>query len=216
MTLIYLLTAGRFQTYITALALQGILLCAIAFAELNELGGELKYTNLIFILTETLLFKGVIVPLYLNYLIQKNNVQYEREPNETNIYSLLKIALIFMGSFILGYKLHNQDFNLSLGYGLGTETLKIVYFTASISAIVTGLLMVMRRHKIITLVIGYLVLENGLFLLSLAMGNEMPIMVNLGILFDIITTTFLLGVFVSRVHTQMKDNQISKLTELRD
>lgn len=216
MTLIYLLTAGRFQTYIQALAIQGVLLCGIAFTELRNLEGEMNYTNLLFIITETLLFKGIIVPLYLSYLIKKNNIQYEREPHISNFYSLFKIVLIFMGSFILGYKLHHKDFDMSLGYRLGAETIKIVYFTASISAIVTGLLMVIRRQKIITLVIGYLVIENGIFLLSLAIGNEMPIVVNLGILFDIVTTTFLLGVFVNRVHIRFSGDQLNKLSELRD
>jgi hydrogenase-4 component E len=149
-------------------------------------------------------------------LIKRNNIQYEREPHISNFYSLLKIALIFMVSFMLGYKLHHKDFDASLGYRLGAETLEIVYFTASLSSIVTGLLMVIRRHKIITLVVGYLVIENGLFLLSLAMGNEMPIVVNLGILFDIITTTFLLGIFVSRVHTKFHDDTLANLSELRD
>lgn len=69
-TLISLLTSGRLRTYSNALALQGVLLCAISFKELQELK-ELNYLNLVFIMLETLLFKGIIVPFFLNYLIKK-------------------------------------------------------------------------------------------------------------------------------------------------
>lgn len=211
-TLISLLTSGRLRTYSNALALQGVLLCAISFKELQELK-ELNYLNLIFIMLETLLFKGIIVPFFLNYLIKKNNIHYEREPNETNFYALFKIAIIFIFSFIIGYKLHHHDFNISIGTN---DTSKIIFFTASLSAIFTGLLIVIRRTKIITHIVGYLVIENGLFLLTLALGDEMPIVVNLAILFDIISTTLLLGVFVNRVQMTFKDTEIGKLTELRD
>lgn len=212
LTLVYLLAAGRLRTYSNALALQGFLLCAIAFKELQELK-EVNYLNLVFIMLETLFFKGLITPFFLNYLIKKNNIQYEREPNETNFNALIKIALIFIFSFIIGYKLHHHDFNVSIGT---EDTSKIIYFTSSLSAIFTGLLIVIRRVKIITHIVGYLVLENGLFLLTLALGDEMPIVVNLAILFDIISTTLLLGVFVNRVQMTFKDTEISTLTELRD
>ncbi len=212
LTLVYLLAAGRLRTYSNALALQGFLLCAIAFKELQELK-EVNYLNLIFIMLETLFFKGLITPFFLNYLIKKNNIQYEREPNETNFNALIKIAIIFILSFIIGYKLHHHDFNVSIGT---EDTSKIIYFTSSLSAIFTGLLIVIRRVKIITHIVGYLVLENGLFLLTLALGDEMPIVVNLAILFDIISTTLLLGVFVNRVQMTFKDTEISTLTELRD
>lgn len=212
LTLVYLLAAGRLRTYSNALALQGFLLCAIAFKELQELK-EMNYLNLIFIMLETLFFKGLITPFFLNYLIKKNNIQYEREPNETNFNALLKIAMIFIFSFIIGYKLHHHDFNVTIGT---EDTSKIIYFTSSLSAIFTGLIIVIRRVKIITHIVGYLVLENGLFLLTLALGDEMPIVVNLAILFDIISTTLLLGVFVNRVQMTFKDTEISTLTELRD
>lgn len=215
MTLIYLLSAGRLKTYAQALALQGVLLFAIAFNELHGLREE-NYVNLVFILIETIIFKGIVVPVYIYYLIKKNDLKYEREPHETNFYALFKIGVIFILSLYLGYALHNGNFQIGEAYRLGANTLKITYFTASISAVFTGILMLTRRRKIITLIIGYLVLENGLFLLSLAMGNEMPIIVNLGILFDIFTTIFLLGIFLSRVQNSFHDLEVKNLSELRD
>ncbi|MFN0048646.1 MAG: hypothetical protein ACKVOU_05955 [Cytophagales bacterium] len=215
MTLIYLLAAGRLKTYATALAVQGVILFAIAFNELHGLREE-NYVNLVFILIETIIFKGIVVPLYLNYLIKKNKLYYEREPDETNFFALFKIGLIFILSLYLGYALHNGNFQIGEAYRLSENTFKITYFTASISAVFTGILMLTRRKKIITLIVGYLVLENGLFMLSLALGNEMPIVVNLGILFDIFTTVFLLGIFLTRVKNVFEDLDISKLTELKD
>lgn len=215
LTLIYLMTGARIKTYANALALQGILLFGIAYLELQSLR-EIHYSNLLFILFETLLFKGIVVPYYLYYLIKKNNISYEREPNVTNFYSLFGITLIFILSFFIGYKLHDEEFELQMGYRLGAHTLSIIYFTSSLATIFTGLVIVMNRKKIITHMVGYLVLENGLFMLSLAMGNEMPLIVNLGILFDIVTTVFLLGLFLGKVQAAYNDTHINRLSELKD
>jgi hydrogenase-4 component E len=214
MTLIYLLSAGRLKTYAQALALQGVLLFGIAFSELRDLK-EMHYNNLVFILLETLIFKGIAVPMYIYYLVKKNNIYYEREPNTTNFHSLFKIALVFIFSFIIGYTLHKEGFKDNTESVTGQNG-KIIYFTASVSALFTGLLILILRKKIITLIVGYMVLENGIFLLSLAMGNEMPIVVNLGVLFDIITTTFLLGIFLNKVQNVFHDIEIKQLSELKD
>ncbi|MDX2196204.1 MAG: hypothetical protein NW207_07285 [Cytophagales bacterium] len=211
MTLIYLINAGRVLSYIYSLAIQGILLFAIVLSELKEM----HLINLTFILLETLIFKGIIVPYYLYYLMKKNNIFYEREPDQLNFYSLFKIAIIFIISFFFGYELH-INFETGNAYRLQQHTHEIIYFTASLSSILTGLLIIMRRKKIITHIVGYLVLENGLFMLSLAMGTELPIIINMGILFDILTTVFLLGVFLNRAKGIFKAIEIRNLTELKD
>ena len=63
---------------------------------------------------------------------------------------------------------------------------------------------------------GYLVIENGVFILSLAVGTEMPMLVNLGILLDIFASVFLLGIFVNRIGDVLKDVDVDQLKNLKD
>jgi hydrogenase-4 component E len=201
LTLIYLVTTGRINSYILFIGIQGIVLFFLALLRLKIE----HYYNLIFILVETLVFKGVIVPLILYRLAKRNKVIYELEPNSTNFSSIVFAALIIIVSFLLSSQLHvhAKDFDVLL-------------FTASISAIFCGAFVVISRKKILTHIIGYMILENGLFLISLSIGSELPIVVNLGILFDIITTVLLLGVFVNEMSKVFKGLEINKLNSLKD
>ncbi len=199
LSLVYMLSAGRLETFIQMLSLQGVLLFLVAYLELTEV----HISNLAFILIETLLFKGIAVPLYLNYVIGKNQMTYEREPDSVNFYSMLKISMIVVGSFLLASQLKNSG-------------IRVMDFTASMSAILTGVLIVTRRKKIITHVIGYLVLDNGIFLLSLSIGNHMPFIINISILFDILIEVILLGVFIGKVSTILHETEADKIADIKD
>src|ERR1035437_9203914 len=89
-SLIYIGVAKRLYTYITILALQGIILFGVAFIELIEI----NTINLIFILFETIVFKTIVIPLFLNYVIKKNNIMRETEPFLTYFMSIVIITSI--------------------------------------------------------------------------------------------------------------------------
>jgi hydrogenase-4 component E len=199
LTLVYVVTAGRMSTYINIIAIQGVLLFLLAIIKLKEI----HISNLIFILAETLIFKSILVPYYLRHLAKKNKVTYETDPDKTNFNAILKVSAIIIMSFLMANKLH-------------FHAIDIIMFTASISAIFCGALIVIRRKKVLTHVKGYLVLENGIFLISLSIGSEMPIAVNLCILFDIITTVLFLGVFVNEMSKVYKGLEITQLNNLKD
>lgn len=201
LTLVYIVITGRIATYIKLVGLQGILLFLLALVKLDY--NEIHISNLIFILAETLIFKGILVPYYLHHLARKNKVTYEIEPDSTNFYGILKVSVIIVLSFLMANKLH-------------FHAIDIIVFTASISAIFCGALIVIRRKKVLTHVIGYLVLENGIFLVSISIGTEMPLAINLCILFDIITTVLLLGVFVNEMSKVYRGLEVTKLNNMKD
>jgi hydrogenase-4 component E len=86
----------------------------------------------------------------------------------------------------------------------------------AVSALFTGLYIIITRKKIITHVMGFLVIENGVFILSLAVGSEMPMLVNTGILLDIFVSVLLLGVFANKIGEIMQDHDVNKLKNLKD
>ena len=64
--------------------------------------------------------------------------------------------------------------------------------------------------------VGYLIIENGIFLLSLAVGSEMPMMVNLAILLDVLIGVLVFGVFINRIGNTFESTRIEQLSNLRD
>jgi len=91
-----------------------------------------------------------------------------------------------------------------------------VYFVAALSALFTGLYIIGTRKKILTHVMGFLVIENGVFILSLAVGNEMPLLVNTGILLDLFITVLLLGIFVNKIGDVLGGGDVDQLRNLKD
>jgi len=72
-SLIYLGVANRLSSYISAIAFQGLILFGVSFIELIEI----NWINLVFILLETIIFKTIAIPYFLNYIIQKNKITRE-------------------------------------------------------------------------------------------------------------------------------------------
>ncbi|HLG38769.1 MAG TPA: hypothetical protein VI461_03835 [Chitinophagaceae bacterium] len=198
-TLIYIGIAKRLYTYISLLAFQGILLFGVAFIELLEI----NTLNLIFVLLETVVFKAIVIPLFLNYIINKNNITREAEPFLPNFISLVIITIIILGSFLLSSTIHDPH-------------LRKIFFVVALSALFTGLFIITTRRKIITHVMGFLLIENGVFVLSLAVGSEMPMLVNTGILLDIFAGVLLLGIFVNKIGDVLKEQNVEQLRNLKD
>ncbi len=200
-TLLYLAVAGMVGAYIRVLVLQGILLFGFA---LNNISG-LNITAFLFAAVETLLFKAILIPWFLNKTVKENGIKREIEPDISTFYSLFAVSVIF----ILG-------FTLAFGSTHFTSGVNPVAFGVSFSMIMTGLLLIVTRKKLITHIMGYMVMENGIFLLSLSLAREMPVIVALGISLDIFIGVLLAGVFISRIKSTFDDQDVDNLSTLRD
>lgn len=199
MTLFYMAIANRMLTYIKVLAFQGVLLFVVVFFQLKEI----DTLNLSLILLETIGFKTIAVPLFLTHLLKRNSITREAEPFLPNFVSLIIVTLIVVVTILLSSAI--QDPNLDK-----------IFFVVALSTLFTGLYFIASRRKIITHVMGYLIIENGVFVLSLAVGNEMPMLVNLGIMLDIFASVLILGIFLNKIGDVFKTVDVNELSELKD
>jgi len=190
--------AERFRSYASLIGIQGVLLFGIAFIELNEV----NTLNLIFIVTETLLFKAIAVPLLLFRIINKTSVYRVHPRALPGFYSLL----IAIGGLLLSIVLSDQ---------MKDKHIDQVYFTIAIFALFTGILLIVTHRRIFSHMIGFLIIENAVFLFSLAIGSEMPFLINIGILLDIVVSVLIIGVFINRIGTRFNDLETENLTDLR-
>jgi hydrogenase-4 component E len=198
-SLFYLSIANRMTTYISVLALQGVLLFFVAFMELKDI----NTVNLILILLETVIFKSLAVPVFLKYVLKRNHITREAEPYLPNFVSLIITTVIVITTIILSNTMEEGK-------------LDKMFFVVALSTLFTGLYFIASRRKIITHVMDYLVIENGVFVLSLAVGNEMPMLVNLGIMLDIFASVLILGIFLNKIGDVFKDIDVNQLTNLKD
>jgi hydrogenase-4 component E len=191
--------ANRMLTYVRVLAIQGILLFFVVFLQLKEI----STMNLVLILLETVIFKSLAVPLFLRYILKRNKITREAEPFLPHFVSLIIVTLIVVVTILLSNSI--KDTNLDK-----------IFFVVALSTLFTGLYFIASRRKIITHVMGYLIIENGVFVLSLAVGNEMPMLVNLGIMLDIFASVLILGIFLNKIGDVFKEVDVDQLTNLKD
>lgn len=197
-TLIYLAKVEMVKSYFPLMALQGVLLFGLAYFELHEI----VLTQLIFILLETLIFKAIFVPLFLQR-VTRGKTQRHHGGSVKGYYSVFIAGIIIVASFITAHLIHD-------------ENLKVKYFTAAISSILVGLFVAINNRDLVTHLICYLVIENGIFLLSLALGSEMPMFVNSAILLDIFSSVLIMGIFFNKMKDYFRNTDVSQLSQLKD
>jgi hydrogenase-4 component E len=193
-TLIYFSVTERFRIYVNLITTQGLLLFALSFLELERI----TLTTLLFVATETLLFKVIVVPSLLYRIIKKTGEEKVHERAMPGFYSLLFVSMGLILSIVVSFSLKTTPGNL-------------LFFIVSFFAIYTGLFLIISHKKVFSHLVGFLVVENAVLLLSMAIGSQIPMLINIGILLDIFVSVLILGIFVMRVkqHT-------SELTMLKD
>ncbi len=198
-TLIYLSSAERFRSYAKLIAVQGILLFGIALLQLSEV----NFGNLIFIAVETLVFKAILVPYFLFKVINKTRVYRVHNKALSPFYSLiLSLLAIVLSIFIAN--------------SLKTDMTYFAFLAISLYTLFTGVLLIITHKLLFSHTIGFLVIENGVFLLSIFAGAEMPLLINIGILLDIFVSVLIITIFVNKIGSKFHDIGSENLTTLKN
>jgi hydrogenase-4 component E len=157
----------------------------------------------------TLLVKVILAPLLLERLVDRIGIRKEIEP----IINVPLSIVISGGLTLLGYMVaesfhHPEDAARSLA--LGHNVLAV-----AISLFLIGFFMMLNRRKALTQVLALLSLENGLFLAAISLTYGMPLIVELGVSFDVLVAVLVLGILVFRIRESFESMDVSKLRRLR-
>ena len=174
-TLIYLPITERFRNFASLIGLQGWLLFGIALVRLHAADPA----ELAFVALETLLFKGILVPWLLFAVIRRTRINRVKRSGSSQSGSLL-LSLVALAV------------SASLTYYIADSTVDLVFFGVALYSLLSGLILIVLRRRIFSHMVGFLVIENGVFLFSTAIGVEMPLLINFAILLDILISVHLL------------------------
>ena len=198
-TLIYISIVERFRNYSSLIAVQGWLLLGIALLRLHTL----DWMELSFIITETLIFKALIVPGILMRVIKNTGINRISSTGTSQFNSLMLSITALTISAILTYYVADQTINM-------------IFFGVALYALLTGLILIVLRSRIFTHMVGFLVIENGVFLFSMAIGVEMPLLINAAIMLDILLSVLMLGLFMTKVDKHIHTDDSDSLTHVKD
>lgn len=200
-SLLYVYASSRIEAYIRTLSIQGLLLFALVWIDVHSASP----ITLVMLIFETLIMKAIFIPFLMQWMIRRNEMRHEVDPTIPQFYATFMAALIFLFGFIAAFWASKT-----------IQGIRPLYFGCSISLVIASLFLIVNRTRIISHILGYLLLENGIFLLSLSIANEMPILVNLGVLLDLFAGVYILALFLNKIQAMFDGDHIDSLTQLKD
>lgn len=194
-----LLGVSRLSMCIRLSAMQGILLglLPIVIAPHDLSWHKLAMAAGIFVL------KGGVFPYLLFRAMREADVRREIEPILGFAPSILAGALAWLLSFWIGNRL-----------SLPGHALSPLTFSVAIYTLLVGLILIITRRKALTQVLGFIILENGIF--TFGVGIETDFLVELGIFLDIFVAVFVMGIAIFHIQREFNHIDTDQLTFLKD
>jgi len=189
--------------YVRLFALQSLLLGGVALL----VGLTYGETHILIAALLTILVKTIAIPLVLRKLIDRIKIQKEVQFSINVTVSLLLCGTMVIFADSIAEPIRNSH---QLQNPVAGRVLPI-----SIAMMLIGLFIMMSRNKAVTQIIGLLTMENGLFLSGLSITYGMPLIVEIGIFFDIFVAALILGVFVFRINRTFDSIDVAELRRLR-
>ncbi|MDO8472744.1 MAG: hydrogenase [Dehalococcoidia bacterium] len=195
------LGSSRIPGAIRLVAAQGVVVAALLF--ISRLGSITPH--LVAIVAFTIAIKGWVIPWLLFRSIRAANVQREVDP-----------YIGYTTSLVLGTVSVGVAFGLATVLPVPNEGGSALVVPVSLATLFTGLMLLVTRKKAVTQVLGYLVMENGILVFSMALGTELPMLVEMGILLDIFVAVFVMGITIYQISREFDNIDSNNLRQLND
>jgi hydrogenase-4 component E len=196
-----LLEQARLVAAIHAFAWQGVLV-AMVTAVVAASGG---LEHLFFSAALTLGLKALLIPWMLHWLVRSLELDRHKEP-------LRHPALVIMAGVAL------VIFSYWLVLPMVEEELMFTrnIVAVSLAMVLIGLLMMVVRQQAVTQVLGFMSMENGLFLAAVSATGGMPLVVELGVAFDVLVAMVLFGVFFFQIRESIDSLDVDRMNRLTE
>jgi len=194
------LGTSRIGTVVRAIAAQGVLLGLLAVAAHGTLDGRVLALAL-----ASIVLKGWLIPLILFRALRQVAIKREVEPSLGLLPSLLLGAFATVLAVVAGSQLP-----------LAETRLAPLLVPASLATIAAGFILLTARRKAISQVLGYLVLENGIFIFGLLLVEAMPFLVEAGVLLDLFVGIFVLSIIIHHINREFASLDTRRMSLLKE
>jgi len=199
---LFTLASSRLNAAIRAVALQGALLSVLP---LLLASWEHEIGHVLVLSLGALAIKAILIPWLMFRAIREAAIRREVEP-----------IIGFVPSMILGGVGVALAFAFSRGLPLPSPERHAYLVPTALATVWTGLLLVVSRKKAVNQVLGFLILENGVFVFGLLLAEFMPVMVEAGVLLDLFAAVFVMGIVMFHINREFSSLDTEKLTALKD
>jgi len=192
--------AGRVPVLIKLLAFQGIVVSLVPFFTGHDMaGGGAVFTVV------TLGIRGIIIPLSIHVAIKKVAIEREVEPIVGYKASILCGLLLIVAATLISGHLN-----------LGAVSEFRLLLPSAIALLVTGMFLLMARRNAIAMVIGYIMMENGIYLMGSTLSVRARHIVEFGILLDVLAGVMIMAIILQNIKRTFDDVDTANLRTLKE
>ena len=201
LTSFLMLGQGRLLRLIFVFALQGFLLSfTTALA-----GFSLDNPHLYISAVLTLLLKVIFIPWMLRREVILMNTQRDLETLKN------KTALMMGGAGLMVFSYYVLHPIVQT-----TSPVMLNALAVSLSVVLLGMLLMITHRQAVAHVVGFMSIENGLFFAAIVATNGMPMVVELGVAFDVLVAAVLFGIFFFHIRTSIDSLDVDRLNRLHE
>jgi hydrogenase-4 component E len=201
LTSFLMLGQGRLLRLIFVFTMQGFLLTLTTALAAYSLNNHHLYISAVL----TLVLKVVFIPWMLRRQVLQMNMHRDLEALKNNTLVMLGGASLMVFSY---YVLHPI-----------VQSSSVVMLNAlavSLSVMLLGMLLMISHRQAIAHVVGFMSIENGLFFAAIVATNGMPMVVELGVAFDVLVAAVLFGIFFLHIRTSIDSLDVDLLNKLHE
>ena len=202
LTNLKLLASSRLGASIRVVAAQGVVLGLLPIqSHVHQLSW-----HLVALAVGTITLKGVVFPWLLFRALREAEVAREVEPYVGYVTSILVGVAALAASFWLGGRLPVSTVEIE------TPSLLV---PSSLFSILAGLFLIVARKRAVNQVLGFLILENGIYTFGVGIIAETPFLVELGVLLDAFVAVFVMGIAVYHINREFDHIETDRLDRLK-
>lgn len=192
------------KSYIKTFRVQSVLIALAAGIMGIETVMEEGRFDVLVVCLIIIVLKVIYIPNLLSKAYDKTIYKVEKD----FILNIPILVLVCCALVVFAY------FSLANIEGINNDTIN-VQVVNSISVILIGLFFMISRKKAIGQMVGFLVIENGLFITAMFATQGMPFIVDMGIFVDMLTAVMLMGIMVFKINEKFESINIDRLKNLR-
>jgi len=200
LSVLFAFASSRLPVLIRILAFQGVVVSIVPFF----LEHDMAIGSVVFTLA-TLTIRGIIIPWSIYSMIKKMSLKREMETVVGYNISVLVSLLLIAAAPLLSHK-----FNLTSFSGSTLIT------PAAITLVVAGMFLLMARRNAIAMVLGYIMMENGIYLVGTSFSTRAQHIVEFGILLDVLAGVMIMAIMLQSMSHKYDDVDTALLRELKE
>ena len=153
----------------------------------------------------TIVLKVIVIPRFLNYTVDRIKVKKEVEPLVSIPGSLLICGALTFVAYYISSPIIAQGSSITKNC-----------LAKSMAVVLIGFFVIIARRKAMTEIVGLLMMENGLFLAAISLTYGMPMIVEIGIFFDVLVAAIIMGIFAFKINHTFETLDTTFMRRLRD